>query len=119
MSENIHIGHIQAGAATVGGTDHTIESGTLNIYSSPGDELSKLRALLDDLLVKISENPVLPTAVRDSAEQAKTVAAEPQPDTGRLRTLMNAVCKGAERVAAVTTTALNIISLINIIEGVR
>ena len=116
MSDNINIGNVQAGVVTVGGTGHKIESGTLNIYGSPGGEISQLRALLDDLLVKIDENPV-PAAVRTSAEQARTEAAEPEPDTGRLRALMNAVCAGAEKIAAVTTAALNIIGVINVIEN--
>ena len=103
----------------IGGTDHIIESGTLNIYSSPGGEISQLRDLIDELLVKIGENPV-PPEVRDSAEQAKAVAAEKEPDIGRLRALMNAVSTGAERIAAVTTAALNVIGVINIIEnGIR
>ena len=116
MSDNIHIGNIQAGAVAAGGKDHRIESGTLNIYGSPGGELSRLNTLLDELMVKISENPV-PSAVRDSAEQARTEAAKPEPDTRRLRVLMNAVCAGAERIAAVTTAALNIIGIIDIIES--
>ena len=96
MSDNINIGNVQAGVVAAGGTGHRIGSGTLNIYGNPGGEISQLRALLDDLLLKISENPV-PPAVRASAEHAKTEAAEAEPDTGRLRALMNAVCAGAER----------------------
>ena len=93
MSDNINIGNVQAGVVVAGGTGHTIESGTLNNYGSP-DEISRLRALLENL-VEITSQDDVPTAVREKAQEAQAEAAKPEPDTGRLRQLMNAVYTGA------------------------
>jgi hypothetical protein len=119
MSDDIIIGNANAGSMAVGGTGHTIESGILNNYGTSSGEISQLRDLIDELLVKVNENPV-PPAVRASAEKAKIAAAEPEPDIPRLRALMNAVSKGAEKIAAITAATLNVINVINIIEhGMR
>ena len=118
MSDNINLGNVQAGVVVAGGTGHTVESGTLNIYGSPGDEISRLRALLENL-VEITSQGDVPAGVCEKAQEAQAEAAKPEPDTGRLRQLMTAVYAGAERIATVTTAALNIIGLLDLIEKIR
>jgi hypothetical protein len=119
MSDSINIGSVQGGIVHVNskGGNYQRQSGTLNIHADPEGAARQLRDMLDDLIRIISENPVLPT-VREDAEEARKEAMEPQPETGRLRALMNAVISGAGKVTAVTQAALNIISFISTIENV-
>ena len=117
MSDNINLGDIQAGVVVVGGTGHTVGSGTVNNYGS-ASEISRLRALLENL-VEITSQDDVPTEVREKAQEAQAEAAKPEPDTGRLRQLMTAVYAGAERIATVTTAAVNIIGLLDLIEKIR
>jgi hypothetical protein len=117
MSDNINLGNVQAGVFIAGGTGHTVGSGTVNNYGSPA-EISRLRALLEDL-VEITSQDDVPTEVCEKAQEAQAEAAKPEPDTGRLRQLITAVYAGAERIATVTTAAVNIIGLLDLIEKIR
>jgi hypothetical protein len=116
MSDDISIGSVQAGNAIIGGTGHTAESGTLNLYLGADDNIRQLRALIDDLVTATSQVPAAP-AVRASAAEARAEAARPEPDTGRLRALMSKVCAGAGTLTAVTQAALNVISVLGLIEA--
>ena len=116
MSDDISIGSVQAGNAIIGGTGHTAESGTLHVYASADTHIRQLRALIDELVTVTSQVPALP-AVRVSAAEARDEAARPEPDTGRLRTLMDKVCSSAGKLTTVTQAALNVISLLGLIEA--
>lgn len=116
MSDDISIGSVQAGNAIIGGTGHTAESGTLNIYASTDTHVRQLRALIDELVTVTSQVPV-PPAVRASAAEARAEAARPEPDTGRLRALMDKVCSGAAKLTTVTQVALNVVSVLGLIEA--
>jgi hypothetical protein len=117
MSDNINIGSLQAGAVNVGGSGNTVESGTLNLQADAASQITQLRALLDDL-VRLSGQPGLPPQVQASATAAAAEAASETPDTGRLRTLMNAVRAGVGKVGPIATAALNVINVINGIERI-
>ena len=81
MSGDINIGH--AGCeAHVGGQNNVItgESGTFNNYADPLAARAELQSMLDELLRVIAETTVA-AAVRDSAEQARAEADEPEPRT--------------------------------------
>lgn len=118
MSDDIHIGSLQAGAAVTGGTGHTVESGTLNIHGSQGGDLVQLRSLIEELAARARENPVPPRIIA-SIEEARTESAKEQPSPGKLRSLMNVVRAGAEKVTPVATAALNILNLVNAVEQIR
>jgi len=114
MSGDINIGNLQAVNVHAGGEKNVIagESGTFNNYAVPLAVRAELQALLDELLRLIAESTVGP-AVRDSAEQARAEADEPEPHTARLRKLMDAVVTGAGKVGVVVQAALNVLSFID------
>jgi hypothetical protein len=116
MSDDISIGSVQAGNAIIGGTGHTAESGTLNVYAGADTHIRQLRALIDELVTVTGQAPA-PPAVRASAAEARAEAARSEPDTGRLRALMNKVCSGAGQLTTVTQAALNVIGVLGLIEA--
>jgi hypothetical protein len=118
MSGDINIsGGIQAGAAIVGGSGNTVESGTLNVHVDPAGQITQLRALLADL-ERLTGQDGVPPQVQASATAAVAEAANATPDTGRLRMLVNAVRSGVGKAGPVAQAALNVINIINGIENI-
>ncbi len=117
MSDNINIGSVEAGVMIVGGTGHHVESGTINVHADPASQLTQLRSLLDDL-VRLAGQHGVPPQAQTAANEAVTEAAEAAPDTGRLRTLMNAVLAGTGKVGPVAQAALTVIKIISGIENI-
>ena len=67
MSDSINIGALNSGNTIVGGTGGTISgSGVVNVY---GDQLPRLRALLDDLMGAIEASAVQPEVCRSRQAQ--------------------------------------------------
>ena len=114
MSGDIHIQSIQAGIVHAGGQGNisTGESGTFNSFADPSAARAELQAMLDALLRVITETRA-EAGVRHLAEQARAEADEPQPRTGRLRGLMEAVVAAAGQAGAVAQAALNVLAVIS------
>jgi hypothetical protein len=117
MSDDINIGIFQTGAANVGGSGNTVESGTLNVYADPAGQITQLRGLLDGL-VRLAGQQGVPPEVQASVTEAVAEAANETPDTGRLRTLMNKVWAGVGKVGPVAQAALSVITVISGIENI-
>lgn len=113
MSGDNHIQSIQAGIVHVGGQGNISmgESGTFNNFADPSAVRAELQAMLDVLLRVIIETRT-EAEVRQLAEQARAEADEPQPRTGKLRDLMEAVVAGAGKAGAVAQAALNVLAVI-------